>query len=213
MTIQTSRRQFLKTGCLAAVAVGVTVCGGGAIVANIKPKIDLPQTTSTSTENKKRVLIAYATKAGSTAETAARMGETLTKKGLSIDVLPVSQVKDITPYETVVVGSAIRMGSVLPEVKTFIETNQAALSQKTYGLFILCLTLSTKDDASRQKTAAFLDPIRTIVTPASEGLFAGVMNPDKLTLLDRTIAVTMMKSPVGDFRDWDGINSWIEKLV
>jgi menaquinone-dependent protoporphyrinogen oxidase len=213
MTAQTSRRQFLKTSCLAAAAVGVTVCGGGAIIANIKPKIDLPQTKSTSTENKKRVLIAYATKAGSTAETAARMGETLTKKGLSVDVLPVSQVKDITQYETVVVGSAIRMGSVLPEAKIFIETNRAALSQKTFGLFILCLTLSEKDDTSRQKATAFLDPIRTIVEPSSEGLFAGVMNPDKLTLLDRTIVVTMMKSPVGDFRDWDEINSWIEKLA
>jgi len=213
MAENNSRRKFLKTGCLTALAVGVTVCGGGALIANIKPKIDLPQVTSPDSGSGKRVLIAYATKAGSTAETAARMAETLTKKGLSVDVLPVDRVNDISPYETVIAGSAIRMGNVLPEFKTFIEANKAALEKKTFGLFIMCLTLKETDEASRKKADAFLDPIRAIIKPNSEGQFAGVMNPDNLTLMDRTIAVTMMKSPVGDFRDWNQIDGWVEALA
>jgi menaquinone-dependent protoporphyrinogen oxidase len=193
--------------------VGVTVCGGGALIANIKSNLNLPEVTSTAAGNQKRALIAYATKAGSTADTSARMAEILKKKNLAVDVLPVGKVTDLSPYDTVILGSAIRMGNVLPEVKTFVEINQAALRQKYFGLFIHCLTLSEMNEANVKKVSAYLDPIRALVQPNSEGLFAGVMNPDTLTLMDRTIAITLMKSLVGDFRDWDQINAWTEKLV
>ena len=42
---------------------------------------------------------------------------------------------------SVVLGSAIRTGQALPEVMTFIEKNQAALQQKPFSIFILCMTL------------------------------------------------------------------------
>lgn len=212
MSPNTSRRSFLKKGVIATVAIGVTACGGTALAASYQPPVDLPSFTYGEKTMTQRTLVTYTSKAGSTAEVAARIGETLAKRGAAVDVLPVSKVSDLAPYSSVVVGSAIRMGRVMPEALSFIEKNQAALQKKSFSTFIVCLTL--KDDTAENRTtvAAYLDPVRALVKPASEGLFAGVMNPNKLALLDRLIMMAM-KSPEGDYRKWDQITAWAEGVA
>jgi menaquinone-dependent protoporphyrinogen oxidase len=135
------------------------------------------------------------------------MGEIAARNNLAVEVLPVEKVTDLGPYRTVILGSAIRTGNLLPEVMTFIEKNQAALQQKAFSVFIVCMTLQEDTQENRQKVSAYLDPVRALVKPASEGLFAGVMNPSKLKLLERLI-ILAMKTPSGDFRKWDQINAW-----
>lgn len=212
MSPQTSRRSFLKKGVIATVAIGVTACGGTALAASYQPPVDLPSFNYGEKTMTQRTLVTYASKAGSTAEVAARIGETLAKRGAAVDVLPIGKVTDLTPYSTVVVGSAIRMGRVMPEAKSFIEKNQAALQKKSFSTFVVCLTL--KDDTAENRTAvaAYLDPVRALVKPASEGLFAGVLNPNKIGLLDRLIMMAM-KTPEGDFRKWDQITAWAEGVA
>ncbi|HVN53044.1 MAG TPA: flavodoxin domain-containing protein [Anaerolineaceae bacterium] len=211
MTQPVSRRSFLKKSCLIAGAAGLAVCGGGALAATYQPKIEKP-TVSLGDDAGKRVLVAYATRAGSTAQTAVRMGELLAKRGLRVDVQPVAGVTDLAPYSAVVAGSGIRSGAVLPELLTFLQNNQAALQQKPLGLFILCMTLASDTEANRKTVSAYLDPVRAVVKPASEGLFAGVMDMGKLILLER-LAIMAMAAPSGDFRNWDQINAWTEKTV
>jgi menaquinone-dependent protoporphyrinogen oxidase len=212
MSPNTSRRTFLKKGVIATVAIGVTACGGTALAANYQPPVDLPSFNYGEKTMTQRTLVTYASKAGSTAEVAARIGETLAKRGAAVDVLPIAKVNDLIPYATVVVGSAIYMGRLMPETKNFVEKNQAALQKKSFSTFIVCLTL--KDDTAENRTtvAAYLEPIRALVKPASEGLFAGVLNPNKLSLLNRLIMMAM-KSPEGDFRQWDQITAWAEGVT
>jgi menaquinone-dependent protoporphyrinogen oxidase len=212
MSGKISRRNFLKTGCLATAGFVVVLGGGTAISNTYQPEIDLPDSTFGDSSSKKRILIAYATKAGSTADTAARMGEVLSRKGHLVDVMPINAVTDIGAYQAVVLGSAIRRGRVLTEITTFIEKNQSVLNQIPFSFFIHCMTLSTDNEANRTEASAYLDPVRAIITPASVGLFAGAMVPEKLKLLDRFIVITLMKLPVGDFRKWDQINAWIENI-
>ncbi len=212
MPAQLSRRRFLRTGCVVTAAVGVTACGGFALAATIQPKIDQPSASLGDRSAARRILVAYATKAGSTAETASRIGATLAGHNLAVDVLPVSQATDLTPYQAVVLGSAIRGGKILDEAMSFIQQNQAALQQKPFSMFILCMTLEKDNAETRQKVSAYLDPVRAVVKPASEGLFAGVMNPNKLTLLER-IMMVFMKTPEGDFRKWEQITAWADGVA
>jgi menaquinone-dependent protoporphyrinogen oxidase len=206
-----SRRKFLSRSCLTAAAVGLTICGGGTAAALYQPKID-PITAAYGEKTvDNRILIAYATRAGSTAEIAAKIGEILSRQSLSADVLPVAKVSDLSPYRAVILGSAVRMGRVLPNALKFVQTNQAALQQKSFSTFVVCMTLKDDTAANRQEAGAYLDPIRALVKPASEGLFAGVLNPAKLALIDRLI-MSAMKSPQGDFRNWDQINTWAQSL-
>lgn len=212
MSKKISRRSFLKTGCLATAGVIVAFGGGVAIANSYQPEIDFPDKSYGSTSAKKQILVAYASKAGSTADSAARMGDLLSKKGHLVDVKPISAVTGVDSYQAVVLGSAIRRGNVLPAMKAFIEKNQASLKLIPFSFFIHCMTLSTDNETNRAEASAYLEPVRAIVRPVSEGLYAGAMVPEKLKLLDRLMTVTLMKLPVGDFRNWNQINAWIEKI-
>jgi menaquinone-dependent protoporphyrinogen oxidase len=55
-----------------------------------------------------KILVTYASRAGSTAGVAEAIGKTLVENGAQVDVLPMKNVKDLTPYRVVVAGSAIR---------------------------------------------------------------------------------------------------------
>jgi menaquinone-dependent protoporphyrinogen oxidase len=57
-----------------------------------------------------QVLVAYATKYGATAEIAEKIGQVLHQAGLRTDVLPADRVSDLTPYNAVVLGSAVYVG-------------------------------------------------------------------------------------------------------
>jgi menaquinone-dependent protoporphyrinogen IX oxidase len=63
-----------------------------------------------------QILVAYATKYGATAGIAEKIGQVLRQAGLLTDVLPVDRVSDLTPYEAVVLGSAVYIGKVLAVV-------------------------------------------------------------------------------------------------
>ena len=55
-----------------------------------------------------RVLVAYDSRLGSTAEVAACIGHVLAEQGASVDVVRIDRVGDVGQYDRVVVGSAIR---------------------------------------------------------------------------------------------------------
>ena len=57
-----------------------------------------------------RILVAYATMAGSTVEVAQVVGEEIAKSGYQVDILPISEVKDLHGYDGVVVGGPMIMG-------------------------------------------------------------------------------------------------------
>ena len=212
MPTRTTRRKFLNKGCLIAAGAGVAVCAGGGVFATYQPKIDMPGAAYGDPAYNQRVLVAYASKAGSTAEVAVKMGRLLAQRSLQVDVRPLASVTDLAPYQTVVLGSAIRIGRLLPEAITFIQHNQSVLQQKAFSLFILCMTLATDNEANHNKVSAYLDPVRALVKPASEGLFSGVMDLNKLKGIERLIMLAK-KTPIGDFRKWDQINAWTENLA
>lgn len=158
-----------------------------------------------------KILIAYASKAGSTIEIANYLGNILHEKGISADVLPVEKISDISQYQSVILGSAIRVGKILPEAMKFVENNQVELKNKRFGIFIVCMTLSQDTEENRKIVSDYLIPVRALVKPDSEGFFAGVMDLNKLNLLEKMI-MKAMKTPVGDFRKWDQVEAWSGNL-
>ena len=57
-----------------------------------------------------RVLVAYATKYGATAEIGEKIGQVLAQAGLETDVLTVARVGETARYQAVVLGSAAYVG-------------------------------------------------------------------------------------------------------
>jgi len=164
-----------------------------------------------------KILVTYASRAGSTAGVAEAIAETLAEGGTQVDVCPMQEVTDLAPYRAVVAGSAIRGGKWLPEALRFVRTHQAALAQRPFAAFMVCITLSMKNaDQYRQGLEEWMQPVRALVRPVSEGFFAGALDFGKLPL---TLNTLLMRLPVlfglwtkGDHRDWEAIRAWAESI-
>ena len=164
----------------------------------------------------KKILVAYASKAGSTVGVAEAIGKTLAESGASVDVREVKQVADLSPYHAVVVGSAIRGGKWLPEAMQFVQTHQATLAQKPFAAFLVCMTLTISNDKYRGHVADFLRPVRALAKPVSEGLFAGALDISKVpSFRDRLkfrLSVAFGIWSEGDHRDWNAIRAWADSV-
>jgi menaquinone-dependent protoporphyrinogen oxidase len=163
------------------------------------------------------VLVTYATCTGSTMGVAQEIGKTLSNGGLQIDVRPMNEVKDITPYQAVVAGSAIQNKQWLPEAMDFMRIHQAELGKRPFAAFLVCMTLAMKNaDQYRGFVSDFLQPVRVVVKPVSEGLFAGALDISKVPSASNRfkfrLSVMFGVWSEGDHRDWVAIRSWAESL-
>jgi menaquinone-dependent protoporphyrinogen oxidase len=154
-----------------------------------------------------KVLVAYASRAGSTGEVAEAIGEALCEGGAAVDVRLAKEVTDVGSYRAVVVGSAARMGQWLPEAVKFVNTHKEGLSQMPVAYFTVCLTMTDDTEENRREATTYTDPVHEIVQPLDVGLFAGALDYRKLSLPFRLI-MKGMKAEEGDFRDWGAIRAW-----
>ena len=164
-----------------------------------------------------KILVTHASRSGSTAEIASAIGKSLCTGGTPVDVLSMMEVKDISGYQAVVAGSAIRNRAWLPEAVEFIETHRAELSKKPFATFTVCITLAmSNSEQYRRAVSDWIQPVRTQVPSVSEGLFAGRLDFNKLplnwdTLKLRTV-VALGVFPKEDRRDWKAIAAWAESV-
>lgn len=154
-----------------------------------------------------KILISYATRAGSTAQVAAVISERLDARGFVVDVKPVKATPSLKDCDAVILGSAIRMGNWLPEMFKFIQSNQAALNALPVALFTVHMLNMGADEASRAARKAYTAPVRALLPNASEVFFNGVIDLEKLSFLDR-LMVNMVKPPLGNYLDWDNVRTW-----
>jgi menaquinone-dependent protoporphyrinogen oxidase len=207
-----TRRRFLLLmgGTAGATALA---CGGLATLGTRQPETQfIEESFGDKTNMKDKILVAYASKCGSTGEIAKAIGQTLAKTGATVDVRPIKDVSDLSAYRAVVLGSAIRRGQWLPEASTFVKTHEQALSRLPTAYFTVCMTLSQDTEENRRKAAAYVEPVRQIVTPVEEGLFAGKMDYGKISLVERLLITQVFKIPEGDFRNWQAIQTWAQAL-
>lgn len=209
-----SRRDFLKS---AGITLGASVltCSGLGYLAALPPEFDMIDTTlGKQNTMDKKILITYATKAGSTVEIAAAIGETLSKRGFQVDVKPVSENPSLAGYQAVLMGSAIRMGSWLPEAVDFVRKNQSTLNQMPASIFTVHMLNSGNDETSLAARQAYTAPVRELLPLVDEVFFKGKLDYQTLSFFDRLIAkaVETPDNPPGDFRDWDSIRGWTENV-
>jgi len=161
-----------------------------------------------------RVLVAYASKYGATAEIAEKIGQVLRQAGLQAEVLPVKRVSDLTSYQAVVLGSAVYIGQWRKEVRKFLKTNEKLLAERPVWLFSSGPT-GKGDPVQLTKGWRFPKAQRPIIDrirPRDIALFHGMLDTKKLNFLGRWM-IKNVKAPVGDFRDWDAIAAWAAAIV
>ena len=162
----------------------------------------------------KRVLVAYGSKHGATAEIAERIGKELRGAGLEADVLAAKEVKDLSGYEAVVLGSGLYIGAWVKGAANLLKKRADELARMPVWLFSSGPT-GTGDPEKLVEGKVFparLEEARDRVKPRGHRLFHGAIDRDRLGMLERQ-AIKMVKAPLGDFRDWDAVEEWARGIA
>ena len=163
------------------------------------------------------ILMAYATRYGSTQEVADKIAATLRESGLTVDVQPVKQVQTLDGYRAVVLGAPLYIGSWLKDAQRFLTQHQTALEKLPVAIFSLG---PTRADEGMAEVRASLDAQvgkHLWLKPVAVELFGGKYDPAKLrfpdTLLKALPASPLHGAPASDIRDWEAIGAWAKGLV
>ena len=164
-----------------------------------------------------KILVTYSSRTGWTIGVAEAIGKILVENGAQVDVIPMRDVKNLSIYDAVVAGSAIRNKTWLPEAMQFIRTYQKELRTKPFAVFLVCMTLAMPNGENyRSHISTWLDPVRALVKPVSVGLFAGGLDISKIeSFSDRLmfrVSVMFGVWKEGDHRNWNAINEWAVQL-
>lgn len=165
----------------------------------------------------KKILVTYASRTGWTVGVADAIGKTLAENGMDADVLPMRDVKDLSVYHAVVAGSGVNDRAWLPEAMQFVRAHQKELKRKPFAAFLVCMTLVMRNgEQYRSNISEWLNPVRALVHPVSEGLFAGGLDISRIPSFSDKLKFRMSVMfgvwKEGDHRDWNAIRAWAESL-
>ena len=169
-----------------------------------------------------KILVAYASKHGSTKGIAEFIGQKLRDKAVEVDVSDVKGVHDPEKYGAFVIGSALYMGHWMKEAKQFITKNTLILSTRPVWLFSSGPTGKEHTDS---KGRDLLDPnvsgpidfdkLKRGLQVIDHRIFYGAFEPKDLDFFSRQFfksSAVRNTSPIGDFRDWREIEAWTESI-
>ena len=220
MLTEQSRRKFIANGSKIIVTIiGVVSFWKYGFVLKTTNKVNInPIKSSFINRDKRSVLVAYDSRFGSTAEIAKFIGKILVINNLIVDVKKINEVKDLSVYTNVIIGSAIQYDKWMTEAKEFIVKNETELSGKSVSFFLVCLVLSKKTDKANIKANSYANDIENSVPQIkinNFGKFAGVLDYSKMSFGQRILAkgiFAIIGVKEGDYRDWNSIKKWSEKL-
>jgi len=158
-----------------------------------------------------RVLIAYASKKGSTAEIAQAIGKELQAAGHTADVIEAGAVSSLAGYNAVVIGGPMYMGRIVGDVAKFVKRHRDGLANLPVAGFVVGLAAVSKDPEGMEMAHTTLHAALSPLQPVAETVFAGRLDPAKLSWFQNWIT-KKVKSPTGDFRDWIMIAAWAKDL-
>lgn len=221
MKNQTRRKFIVDCTKITGTVIGTATLGQGLLFAKTPEdaKSQFPESNCGS-KNKGglKILIAYASECGTTGEVAVAIGDALCENGNTVETKWIKNVKDISNYDSVIIGSAILYEDWMPEAREFVKNNQDILKNVPVAYFITCMALSSKEDAAMQQAIEYSDKLCDLVPqvkPVSVGRFAGVLDYSKIPFLKRILARAAMaihKVKEGDYRDWNAIRSWAKSI-
>ncbi len=158
------------------------------------------------------VLVAYASKHGSTAEIAEAVADALRASGLRAECLDAADVESLEPYDAVILGSAVYMKRWRREARHFMRVHGSELAKRAFWVFS---SGPVGDPAS--DNAAWTEPARTIATAEQLGardhaVFGGSIPDEPHGMMQRSMAQNTPPQ-YRDRRDWEEIRAWASRIA
>ena len=162
-----------------------------------------------------RVVVAYATRFGSTHEVASAIAHELISVGLDAQPVEVSSGVNPDDYDSFVIGSPLYGGKWLSGAGVFAAIMSESMNGKPVALFSLGTMGVKSPPAAQAEHAAFVDNLREVAPKLNvigdavfNGYFERANLPWYLRIIDR-----FTSTPEGDHRNWPAIQNWAKSLA
>ena len=155
-----------------------------------------------------KVLVAVATRHGSTEEIAALIARVLRLRGMDTVELPAADVEDMSEYDAVVLGSAVYAGHWLAPATSLVSRFQAQLAEVPVWLFSSGPVGFPLTPAKAEDMTGVVSAIGAI----EHRLFAGKPDKSDLGRLERAM-VRLVRAPEGDYRDFNEVSHWAAAIA
>jgi menaquinone-dependent protoporphyrinogen oxidase len=166
-----------------------------------------------------KVLIAYASAHGSTAEVGQFLQRVLSVYNVEVTASNVKQVASVASYDVVILGTAIQDGMWLHELFEFIDRFGSELAQKTCYMWLNCIRVLEADGYEHAITHYIHEPTLKMLNMRNVAVFAGKLKLDTINWDERwllSLRYDGMERPAflnKDFRDWEVIAAWGNKIA
>ena len=151
--------------------------------------------------NSKSILLAYATRFGSTQEVAEAITATLREAGIEVELQAMQDVESLDGYDAIVLGAALYN-------TRWHQDAQESLKQRPVAIFTLG-PLNTSDAAKRNSRRQLDKELGKYawLKPVALEVFAGKYDPSKpgMGFFERLL-------PARDYRDWEAMRAWANAL-
>ncbi|TJZ99570.1 flavodoxin domain-containing protein [Actinacidiphila oryziradicis] len=158
-----------------------------------------------------RVLVAYGTKNGSTAEIAEWIGEELREQHIEVDVRPAADVHGLGlgPYDAVVLGAGLYAGRWQRDAVRFARRHRQALTRCPVWLF----SSGPLDPSATERDLPAAPSVARIVTrldARGHATFGGRLAEGAQGFVARQI---LKQGKGDDFRDCEQIRTWAHGIA
>jgi menaquinone-dependent protoporphyrinogen oxidase len=159
--------------------------------------------------NDHRVLVAYSSRHGGTAEMAEWIAAELAQAGLPVDTRDVAAVDSLEGYDAVVLGSGVYMRSWRRDARRFLRRHRRELTDLRVWLFS---SGPVDPDASVPNNDIGPGLARRAQQIEAEGhvTFGGVLRTDTEGWLARRLA---RRGMAGDYRNETAVRAWAESIA
>jgi menaquinone-dependent protoporphyrinogen oxidase len=155
-----------------------------------------------------QILVAYATRHGSTQEVAEAVAATLRERGLDVELQSVRKVRSVEKYQAVVLGTALYMFRLHKDARRFLVRHRVTLAERPVAIFALG-PINDEEKEWQGVRAQFDKELAKFpwLVPAAKEVFGGKFDPAKLWF-PYNLVPALKRLPASDIRDWKAIHDW-----
>jgi menaquinone-dependent protoporphyrinogen oxidase len=204
-------RSSIVVSCIAIL----TAISASAVAGN---PVFFEKSCGTDNINGKRVLVAYDSKHGSTADVAEKIGDVLCENGFRVDMRPALKVVEIAPYDAIVIGSPMYYATFLPGALKFLERHKNILAVKKVALFVTSTSVDKETgmvntNLLRLISSSVLSKFPEIKIIEPVGLMPGKFYFKEIFPVEVVNFKQTGYDEVGDLLNYDFVRSWTEEIA